>query len=148
VPATLVPHHGQGGGDAVEDAADVHVDHPVPLLDSQRRERRKRHHPGVVDDHVDPAPAFPGGGHEGPHVGGVGDVQAAERRVAAAAAAAAAVRGDVLDELFQPVRAPRAKEQPVAVGGQAAGGGRPDAAARSGDQYDLRVVRHACFSSR
>jgi hypothetical protein len=42
------------GGDAVQ-AADVHVDHPVPFVGQQGVQSGRRHHTGVVDDHVDPA---------------------------------------------------------------------------------------------
>jgi hypothetical protein len=43
----------QGGGDAIKHALDVHVDHPVPVVDLQPLDRRKRHEAGVVDDRVD-----------------------------------------------------------------------------------------------
>lgn len=43
----------QHGCDAVEDTLDVHVDHLVPVLCLQRRERGIRHKTGVQEDDVD-----------------------------------------------------------------------------------------------
>jgi hypothetical protein len=39
----------------MQHAANVDVDHPVPFVDLERRERRQRHHASVVDEDVDAA---------------------------------------------------------------------------------------------
>jgi hypothetical protein len=52
VPTFLPGHVRQRGGDAVEHAFQVHVDHPVPVVDLAAFERRVRHQTGIVDDHV------------------------------------------------------------------------------------------------
>jgi len=45
----------QRGGDAVQDTAQIDVDHLVPLLDAQLRQRGEGPHTCVVDEHVQPA---------------------------------------------------------------------------------------------
>ena len=57
MPGFLLLHIRQRRGDAVQHALDVDVDHPVPLVDLEPLERRLRHQPGIVDDHVDPPKA-------------------------------------------------------------------------------------------
>jgi hypothetical protein len=44
----------RGVGD-VEQPLEVDLDHPVPLLDRGVDDRAEQHHPGVVDDDVEPA---------------------------------------------------------------------------------------------
>ena len=51
----LLLHDRQHRGHPVQEALDVHIDHPVPFFDLDRRHRRDRHDPGIVNDHVDPA---------------------------------------------------------------------------------------------
>ena len=51
----LLLHMVQRRGDTVQDALDVHVDHPVPFIDLESFEQRMRHEPGVVDHDVDTA---------------------------------------------------------------------------------------------
>ena len=55
MPALLRDHVGQDGGNAVQHALEVHIDHAVPILDLKTFETGVRHEPGVVDDHVDAA---------------------------------------------------------------------------------------------
>src|SRR5690606_3790848 len=52
LPRSLRLHVGQGGGDTVEHALDVDIDHPVPIRDLQAVERGMRHQAGIVDDDV------------------------------------------------------------------------------------------------
>jgi hypothetical protein len=61
-------HLRQHGGDTVENASDVDVDHAVPVLDLEIAHRRKRHDAGIVDQHIDFAEL---GFCEGDEVGGV-----------------------------------------------------------------------------
>lgn len=130
----------QPGGDPVQQAADVDVDHPVPLLDQQRVQPRQRHHAGVVDDHVDPAVPPHGLLGERDHVHAVGDVQAA-------CVDAAARLLDLLRERLQALLAAGADDHLVAFASQAQRGGLADAAAGAGDQNDLGVT-HVRPSSR
>ena len=46
---------GSAGRDAVQHAADVDVDHPVPLVDLERRRAATAASAGIVDDDVDAA---------------------------------------------------------------------------------------------
>jgi hypothetical protein len=127
----LLFHQRQHGGDAVEDAADVDVDHLVPFVDFQRFERRERHQAGVVDDDIDMAVLFDGDGDEGLHVFEAGDI---ERGELDGAAFAAQLGGDV----FEAVGAACADDDVVAAAGEQAGGGFADAAAGTGDEDDFR----------
>ena len=45
----------QRGVRAVQQAADVDVDHPLPLLDRRVLDRPEQHHAGVVDEDVEPS---------------------------------------------------------------------------------------------
>jgi hypothetical protein len=44
----------------MEDAADVDVDHPVPLIDFEGLELGEGHDAGVIDDHIESAEFFDG----------------------------------------------------------------------------------------
>ncbi|MNG30985.1 hypothetical protein D3C84_1167150 [compost metagenome] len=57
-------------------ATDIHIDHPVPLVHLQRIELGKRHDPGVVDQHIDPAELLQGEVDEGLGVFPAGHIQA------------------------------------------------------------------------
>jgi hypothetical protein len=52
------PHARQDRGDAVEHAPDVHIDHPIPLVDLEFVQGRERHETRVVEDDVDRAVGF------------------------------------------------------------------------------------------
>ena len=119
-----------GGGEQVgaegpareEQAAHVRVEHAVPLGRVGLLERRRQHHAGVGDDEVHPAQLaanrFRGALHgvAVAHVGHrAGDVRV--RRVA-----------ELGDELAQALLAPADERDRSPVGGEPAGGRRPDAA--------------------
>ncbi|GAA2364027.1 hypothetical protein GCM10010417_25480 [Streptomyces carpaticus] len=72
---------------------------------------------------------FTGGGHELLDGDGVGDIQRA-------AVGGAAGGGDLGGERSEPVGAAGAEQDPVAIGGEPAGGRLADAAAGSGDRDD------------
>ncbi|EGE58966.1 hypothetical protein RHECNPAF_2530040 [Rhizobium etli CNPAF512] len=75
LPGSLRLHDRQGCRDAVEHTLDVDIDHPVPLLDLEGRERRERHDAGIVEDDVEPAEFRSGKTREGLDLGTVGDVK-------------------------------------------------------------------------
>jgi hypothetical protein len=112
------------------DAANIDVDHRVPVLHLQRRERRQRHDASIVDQHVDAAEARNRVIDERLHVRAAGDV---ERTTFGGAA-----RGnDFGGECFEPVGAACAEEQFRAGGGKFARRRSADTAARAGDQDDF-----------
>ena len=53
MPGFLLLHMGQRRGDAVQHPLQVHIDHPIPLVDLKTLKKRLRHQPGIVDHHVD-----------------------------------------------------------------------------------------------
>jgi hypothetical protein len=55
VSALLLGHVRQRGGDAVENAFDVHINHALPVFDLAALQRRMRHQTCVVDNDIDPA---------------------------------------------------------------------------------------------
>jgi hypothetical protein len=55
VSALLRHHVWQGGGDAIQHALEIDVDHPVPVLDLAAVQRRVRHQAGVVENRIDAA---------------------------------------------------------------------------------------------
>ena len=68
-------HVGQGRGDAIQNALDVHVDHPVPVIDLKSLQGRDRHQAGIVEHHVDPPVRLHGTIHQPPDLGLIGDVR-------------------------------------------------------------------------
>ncbi len=92
-------HARQYGGDAVQHAANVDVEHLVPFRDFQRGEWRQGHDACVVDDHVDLAEFTLGEVGKCLHVGCIGDVQRAETH-------RAALRFDVCCQRLQTLGAP------------------------------------------
>jgi hypothetical protein len=61
MPDFLLFHIRQRRGDTVQHPLDVHVDHPIPLVDLEALKQRLRDQPGIVDHHIDPS--------EGAHCG-------------------------------------------------------------------------------
>ena len=129
---TLRLHPRQYGGDPVQHAADVDVDHPVPFVDLERRERRQRHHASVVDQDVDAAELELGEVHEGVNIIEVDNI---ERSIADEAAGAL----DLVRKAFQPVRPSSAKHDACAMLGEHSGGPFADTARSAGDE------RRPCF---
>ncbi|MOA58839.1 hypothetical protein D3C78_1833200 [compost metagenome] len=68
-------HERQRCGNAVQDPANVHIDHPIPLIYLERFEFRKQHDAGIVDQHVDASVQFDSEVYKGLHVIQVGDIQ-------------------------------------------------------------------------
>jgi hypothetical protein len=60
----LLLHVGEGGGDSVKHALEVDIDHLIPFVDPQPIQGRKRHHTGIVDEHVDPPVGRDGSVHQ------------------------------------------------------------------------------------
>ena len=126
--ALLRLHVGRGGGDAVEHALDVDVDHPVPFVDLEAIHGRERHQAGVVDDHVDAPVGLHGTVHETPdllvlrHVclhGGV----VAQRQLSG--------------ERLKPFKPPCPQHQPSPAPGEMTRGSLAQPAARAGNDDDL-----------
>ena len=114
------------------DTADIDVDHPVPLVDLERRQRGERHHAGVVDEDVDGAELRFGEVRKGRHVVEAGDVEGADTDLAAAAL-------DVLRDALEPIGSARPQHHAGAVRRKDPRGPLADAARRPGDEHDLVV---------
>src|SRR5882757_6177169 len=56
--AALLSEHRQRRSDSIQNALDVDIDHPVPLIDLEIVEGRQRHQTGVTDQYVEPAEAI------------------------------------------------------------------------------------------
>ena len=91
---------GSTRGNAVEDTADIDVDHPVPLVDLKRCHRRQRHNARIV--HEDIHAAEPGFAeiHECLHV-------LAARYIMRAETSLPVLRLNGCHELFEPLAAAR-----------------------------------------
>ncbi len=61
MPGFLLFHVRQRRGHAVENALDVDVDRPFPIVDCKALKRRARHNPRVVDHDIDTAKLLHGG---------------------------------------------------------------------------------------
>ncbi len=130
-------HDGEHGGDAIEHALDVDVDHPVPLLDLQRGHQRQRHDAGIVDEDVDAAELGNSGIDEGLHVGAVGDIERSRYHDTTSGT-------DFLAQSVQTVGSARADDEFRTGETQFAGRGGADAAAGASDQHYLVVhIGHA-----
>ena len=130
MPAFLRLHRRQHGGNAVEHAFDIDVDHLVPLVHFQRGQRRHRHDTGVVYQHIDAAESLQGGLRQLFHVFTTGDVAGHGHGLAA-------VLFDVVGQLLQAVKATCTQHQFGALGGQMACGGFAQAAGSAGDDDDF-----------
>ena len=117
-------------------ATDVHVDHLVPLVHLESRERRERHHAGVVHKDVDTPVSFTAKGDEFLSVFQAGDIKGLKM-------GNTTLLADLRDKLFQPVSAARAEHDASALAGEMAGGGFTDATAGSGNQNDF--VLNVCI---
>jgi hypothetical protein len=137
VAALLPCEHRERGGDAVEHALDVDVDHAVPLIDERLVDRREGHQPGVVHEHVH-APELRGRGlNERIDLGALGYVDPHGRGLAACAL-------DVSHNCLEPVHTTRADKHAGALGWPGDAQWPRPAAAGAGDDDDLPFnVRHA-----
>ena len=115
VPEALLLHDRQYRRDAVQDAANVDVDHLIPFIYLERIERRQRHNTCIVHQHVNLAEFLMRKADKGREVLGLGYVERAETR-------GAAICIDVLGELLQPPGPAGAEYDPGASPGQLAGG--------------------------
>jgi hypothetical protein len=134
-------HGRQHGGDAMQHAADVDVDHTVPLLNLHRRERRQRHDPGIVDHDIDRAEGLGGEVGESLGVGEAGHIDGAEAR-------GAACSGDLGDERLQPLGAAGTDHDMSTAPGEHTGDAFADPARRAGDGDDFPLdAGHEVLSS-
>jgi hypothetical protein len=132
---------GQDGGDAVKHAADVYINHAIPLLNLEFVQRRQRHYAGIVDNHVDLPECFQREIGEPLHVGELGHV---ERAVFCCPTGGANLGSDFLEA----VSPARAKNDAVPLAGEEAGGGLADAATGAGDQNNFGTAGHSGCSPR
>src|ERR1700681_1464043 len=56
--AALLSEHRECRGDSIQNAFDVDVDHPVPLVDLEVVKGRQRHQARVADQYVEPTEAI------------------------------------------------------------------------------------------
>ena len=130
VPRFLRVKLGQYGGDAVEHAFDVHINHRVPVFGFQRGQKRGGHQTCVEENHVHFAKRFFGKGDKGGVVFGLDHVGYAVNRLAAR-------RFDLVGNGFELVFAARAEHDFRAFAGKFECGGFADAAGRAGDDDDF-----------
>jgi len=120
VPAALLAHQRQCRVRAVEDAEDVRVEHPAPLVRRRVLDRAQQHHASVVDEHVEAAELFVGAAHERIGLGLVADVGLDGERGSAG-------RADALGERVDAVGAARGERDGGAGLGAGERGGLADA---------------------
>jgi hypothetical protein len=130
VALPLRAEHRQRGGDAVQHAAQVDVDHRRPAGHVEVGHGADLADAGVAHEHVEPPELRHGQADESFEVVAGGDVHGAGDGAPAALA-------DLLGDLVEPRRSPRAEHDGGAPLGEQAGGGLADSAARSGDGHDL-----------
>src|SRR6185437_2683687 len=130
VAAALPPEDRQRGGDAVEHAPEVDVDHRLPAVDVEVGDGPDLADAGVADQYVEPAELLDRRVGQALEVLAPGDV-------GGAADGTPAVVADLLRELVQALGPARAQHDGGAPPGEQPRGGLADAAARAGDGDDL-----------
>lgn len=128
--AALGPEDGQCGADAVQDALDVDVDHVVPLRGAQIVQGRDGAHPGIADEHVEPAEPLAREPDQGAYVVEAGHIRTDLHGLAAGLL-------DACDQFLQPLRAARSEDEARSALGEQQCGRLADAAARPRDGHDL-----------
>jgi hypothetical protein len=83
MPKTLLAEDCECGGDPVQDALDVDVDHCLPLFEPQLIEQGDGANARIVDENIKLAVALARQSDEGDEVGAPGDVGAQKGRLAA-----------------------------------------------------------------
>jgi hypothetical protein len=129
----LFLHDRQSGGDAMQHATDVDINHLIPFVHFERFQRRKRHDAGVVDDDVHLAEFALRKIDEGFDVFALRDVERPIPRRTAFGA-------DGGNQRFEPVRAPRAQDYVRALLRQQARRRLSDSATRPGDCNDFSLA--------
>jgi hypothetical protein len=136
--AGLLPLHvRQRRGDTIQHALDVHVDGAVPVVHRKALERRERHEPSVVEQHVDASIRLHGRVYQSLDLLAVCDVRGSGQRLAAFGGQVPSQRLDALD-------APGSEYDGCPLGAQVPSGRFAQPAARAGDDDDLafNVVAH------
>ena len=141
MPGFLPREDRQRGGNAIERAAQVDVDHRVPVIDAQRIEARDRADAGVVDDNVEPAAMFERERDERFEIGAHTDIGAPVRHFAPG-------RRDLARDIRQQVFAPRAEHDRCARLCQQQGRRAADAAAAPGNRDHFACNAHTCLLRR
>ena len=141
VPGFLLLHVRQRRGDAVQHALDVHVDHPVPVVDLEALERRVRHQPGVVDHDVDAPVGLHGCIDQSLHL-------VASVTSVGTASALPPLPGQLVCQRLDAIDAPRTQHNARALRGEKPGGrlAEPAARARDDDDFSFDVIAHCHFS--
>ena len=104
-------HVGQHRGNAIEDTADIDVDHPVPLVDLKRSHRRQRHNASIVHENIHAAELGFAEIHECLHV-------LAARYIKSAESSLTFLRLNGRHELFEPLAAARPDDNVCAAFGK------------------------------
>ena len=131
----MPPEDRQRGGDAVEHATEVDVNHRRPAGHVEVSHETDLADAGVADQHVESAELRDCPVHQTPQILGPGDVRGDSD-------GASAALPDLLGEFVQAVRPARAEDDRRAASGEQACGGLADAAARpsDGDRLPLMPV--------
>ncbi len=116
----------------VDQALEVEVDHPVPLLGGRVLDRAEQHLAGVVDDDVEAAQLVDGAVDRGDRLLLVGDVGLDRQRGVTGAA-------DLGGQPLQPFEPARRHRDFGPLGGQRPRGRLADATAGAGDQRNGSV---------
>ena len=124
--AAGLTHERERGLRAVEEAEDVDLDHPAPVLGVRALDRPEQHHARVVHEDVEAAELGLRLPDERVRLLLVGHVELAHQRPAA-------VRLDPSPELLQPVHPPRAERDRGALSSKGHGRRLADARRRPGD---------------
>jgi hypothetical protein len=125
----LSPEYGQGGGDTVQDPAQVHIDHLVPVIKLAKRKGSVDGDPRDACEHVEAPEPAGGQAHQRSQVLRPGDVGALVCHLAAG------VR-DGSGGVGQFLLAAGSEHHSRPAGGQQPGGRRADATPGARDRHD------------
>jgi hypothetical protein len=135
MPAALLDHMREHGGDAVQRALEIDVDAPFPVLDLAPLQGRVRHDAGIVDDHVDSPVCVHGMIDKADDLLVLRHIRLHDGLV---------TQRQFIGERLEPIQTPCAQHHVRALCSQPASGRRAVSAAGSGDDNDLVLdPRHA-----
>ncbi len=127
MPVTLATHRRQYSGNAMQHTAYVDIDHPIPFIDLQSRERGQRHDARVVDDDIEAPKSRNGMVSEGLYLRTLGYIHLFGLCHPACAL-------NVSHDMVQFFHTARAQQYGGAVGGQKPCGGFADTTAGASNQ--------------
>jgi hypothetical protein len=139
--AALLSEHRERCGDSIQNAFDVDVDHPVPLVDIEVVKGRQRHQAGVADQYIEPAEAILRLLDKRYQVFTFADVDHVKIHLSL-------VLANVGGNGFKPIGATRAKNDLGSRCRQQSPGGFADSAGRSRDSDDFSLYVGHCSPVR